>query len=138
MKTIKKIELGKGKLVIYQSNNNQFTLKFEYKEDKNNLIFISKFGSVLEDMLNNISITDQREDAVQFCFQLSDNVWKYCEYNYVDRSLIEDTIDISKLSNKDKEEAIQGFYSSLDEVNEIYGKDYNQIIAECYFENQIY
>jgi hypothetical protein len=137
MKAIKKIKVGKGKLVIYQ-NNNQFTLKFEYKEDNNNLIFISSFGSVLEDMFDNICITDQREDAVQFCFQLSDNVWKYCEYNYIDRSLTEDTIDISKLSNKDKEEAIQGFYSSLNEVNEIYGKDSNQIIAECYFENQIY
>lgn len=137
MKTIKKIKVGKGKLVIYQ-NNNQFTLKFEYKEDKNNLIFISSFGTVLEDMLNNIDITDQRDDAVQFCFELSDNVWKYCEYDYEDRSLMEGTIDISKLSNKEKENAIQGFYSSLDEVERIYGKDSNKIIAECYFENQIF
>lgn len=138
MKAIKKIRVGKGKLVIYQSNNNQFTLKFEYKEDKNNLIFLSSFGTVLEDMLNNISITDQRDDAVQFCFQLSDNIWKYCEYNYLDRSLTEDTIDVSKLTNKDKEVAIQGFYSSLDEVERIYGKNSNQIIAECYFENQMF
>ena len=137
MKAIKKVKVGKGKLVIYQ-NNNQFTLKFEYKEDKNNLIFISSFGTVLEDMLDNIDITDQRDDAVQFCFKLSDNVWKYCEYDYEDRSMMEDTIDISKLTDKETEDAIQGFYSSLDEVKRIYGKDSNQIIAECYFENQIF
>jgi hypothetical protein len=136
MKKIQSINVGKGKVVMYQ-NNNQFILRFEYGEDKNNIVFISSYGEILKEYLDKIGITDQRDDAVQFCFKLGDNVFKYFEYDYNERSLKEDIINCDKLTLEEKKEAICGFYSSLDEVNKIYGKDANQIIAECYFENSI-
>jgi len=133
MKKIKTINVGKGKLVMYQ-NKNQFTLMFEYREDKNNLILVSNFSEILLDYMNNVCITDQRDDAVQFCFILNDTTFKYFEYDYNELSLKEDTIDYNKLTLKEKEDAISGYYSSLDEVHEIYGNDSNQIIVECFFE----
>lgn len=135
MKAIKKINVGEGKLVLYKKDN-KFTLMFEYKEDKNNLIFCSVYGEVIKDILSTLKITDQREDAVQFCFNLDKGIWTYCEYDYKEESLKEDTIDISKLSEEERIEAVNGFYNSIEEVIEIYGKDSDQIIVECYFENQ--
>jgi hypothetical protein len=135
MKKIQSINVGKGKVVLYRKDNTTtHVLMFEYKEDKNNVLFVSGYGEVLKDMLNNISITDQRDDAVQFCINLDTDVWAYFEYDYNERSLKEDTIDYNKLTLKEKKDSISGYYSSLGEVRKIYGKDAKQIIAECFFE----
>lgn len=133
------IKVGKGKVVLFKKNNTSTCiLGFEYREDKNNIILVSGYGEVLKDILDTLSITDQRYDGVQFCFKLDENVWCYCEYDYKERSLKQDTIDYNKLTLEEKKDAIDGFYSSIEEVERIYGDDANQIIVECYFENSIY
>jgi hypothetical protein len=133
MKKLKLINVGKGKLVMY-SKNNQFTLNFEYKEDKDNLILVSNFSEVMMHYIDNICITDQMSEWVQFCFKMNDTTYKYFEYDYTENSLKEDIIDFDQLTLDEKKDAISGYYSSLDEVYEIYGEDSEQIIVECFFE----
>jgi hypothetical protein len=47
---------------------------------------------------------------------------------------IEITINLSDYSEKEIENHISAYYSSLDELKEIYGEDSEWIIAECIFE----
>jgi hypothetical protein len=51
-----------------------------------------------------------------------------------DHKWIDDTIDLTALSKKEVEDAISGYYDSLDEVKEQYGDDWRWIVAECVFE----
>ncbi len=61
------------------------------------------------------------------------------EYDYEemrDGVKITDTIDVSLMTPKEIQEAISGYYKDLDEVKQIYGDDWEQIVAECEFEQQ--
>jgi len=51
-----------------------------------------------------------------------------------DHKWINDTIDLTKLSDKEVADAISGYYDSIVEIKEEYGDDSKWIIAECVFE----
>ncbi len=48
-----------------------------------------------------------------------------------------DTINPGNMSEKEMEEAISGYYDSLEEVKLLYGRDWDQIVAECNFEKEL-
>lgn len=46
------------------------------------------------------------------------------------------TIVLSHYSDKQIEKYIKGYYDSIDEVKDIYGSDWEFIVAECIFEQE--
>ena len=59
------------------------------------------------------------------------------EYDYEeirDGEKVSETIDVSAMTTDEIQEAISGYYKDLDEVKETYGEDWEQIVAECSFE----
>lgn len=57
-----------------------------------------------------------------------------------DQMWVEEHIDLNEYSDKEKEDFMLGYYSSFEEMKEIYGEDYKFILAECIFEqtNRLY
>lgn len=90
-----------------------------------------------------IKFTDP--DNQQICIKLSDEVYIYSQQDaeVFDEEMknidVEDyftnTIDVEELDKFQIKEGISGFYSSLDELKDIYSGDWKQILAECVFEN---
>ena len=84
---------------------------------------------VMADLNAGFVMTDL-DDGFQRCLKSSETVFIYrCDVN---DEVHEETIDTDKI---DHDEAICGFYDSVDEVRELYGDSALMIIAECYFEN---
>ena len=80
-------------------------------------------------------------DNEQYGRQLSETKFEFKEKNrglldYDEDEFIHFGVDLSDYSEKEIEEAISGYYSSLDELKAIYIKDSNSIIAECIFEQE--
>lgn len=81
-------------------------------------------------------------DTEQFAVKLSDDKFLYSEYDgyYCEverkniRSYKSEIMDMSRFDVKDMQDAIFGYYGSLEEVKEIYGSDWKQIVLECAFE----
>lgn len=76
---------------------------------------------------NNYSAGDNYDEKIIFIDSVFDN----------DVLWIEEQVNISMFTDKDKEEAISGCYSSLDELKRICQNDMEQvnwIVAECLFE----
>ena len=111
----------------------------------------------MENFIETWTLTDP--DNFQYGRRISKGVFQFKEYDkdsnptvnkldydckraYVvaafdDDCWIEATIDISHYSDEQKEEAINGYYTSLDALKEICGGDMEQvdwIVAECEFE----
>jgi hypothetical protein len=86
---------------------------------------------VQKDIDSGYVITDL-DDGWQRMKQLSSSTFQYrCE---LDGKTVEEIIDVDQMETTEHEEALEGFYGSVNQVKEIYGKDANQIIAECHFE----
>lgn len=49
---------------------------------------------------------------------------------------IDDTIVLANFNDKEIHEHISAYYDSLDAIKEIYGDDWEWIVAECIFEQQ--
>lgn len=85
--------------------------------------------NVQQDINEGWQITDI-DDGYQRVKKLSETVFHYrCE---LDGSTHAEIIDIEEI---DQEDAVSGFYDSVEEVNELYGDSANMIIAECQFEH---
>lgn len=70
------------------------------------------------------------DDGFQRCRIISDTVFEYrCEVHG------QEAVEIIDVANIDQEEAVSGYYGSVEEVREEYGKSANMIIAECAFEH---
>ena len=80
-------------------------------------------------------------DNEQYGRQISENVYEFKEKNrglseYKDDEFIEITIDLDDYSSNDAENHVSAYYSGIDEVKQIYGADFEWIIAECIFEQE--
>ena len=80
-------------------------------------------------------------DNEQYGRQLSANVYEFKEKNrglldYGDSEFIQITIDLDDYSSNCVEYYISAYYSGIDEVKQIYGVDFEWIIAECIFEQE--
>jgi hypothetical protein len=86
--------------------------------------------NVEQDIVAGFVMTDI-DDGFQRCKKLSKTVFQYrCEVN---GETHEETVDVDDV---DTEEAISGYYDSIDDLIEENGvADANMLIAECYFEN---
>jgi len=135
-KVIKKSKMGKGEIRLLDDGTYSY-IDFIYDNDENHILK-STMKTVMEMYFDSIQYTDEREDAVQFCYKHDDQFWVYFEYVYKDKYMHEMNINLRTYSNEEKNEAIKGFYGSMDEVIETYGDGSDQIIAECIFENSIY
>tara|TARA_B100000749_G_scaffold246710_1_gene209762 strand:+ start:1341 stop:1649 length:309 start_codon:yes stop_codon:yes gene_type:complete len=85
---------------------------------------------VQKDLDSGFIMTDE-DDGFQRCKKLSDTCFLYrCDVN---GEVYEDTIDVTKL---DQKEAISGYYDSVESLIEENGQaDANMLIAECHFEH---
>lgn len=135
-KVLKKMKAGKGIIQLSDDGNYSY-IEFKYGDNVHHILK-STMSFTLKDYFDSIKITDQRDDAVQFCYSHDEDFWVYFEYEYLDDTMHELDINLRKYSIEEKKLAIDGFYASLEEVQNIYGNDSNQIIAECIFENSIY
>lgn len=93
---------------------------------------------VQQDIDNGFIITDI-DDNYQRCKELSSTLFHYRSGQDEDSNLVDETIDVSTLSDKEKADAIDGYYDSMDALVEEMDSDessVNMIIAECYFETE--
>jgi len=58
-------------------------------------------------------------------------VYEFREGNFSER------IDIKEFSEKEMNYEVEGYYNSLEELKEIYGDEWEWIVAECIFENMV-
>ena len=80
-------------------------------------------------------------DNKQYGRQISTNVYEFKEKNrglldYGKNEFIQITIDLDDYSSDEAEKYVQAYYSGIDEVKQIYGADFEWIIAECIFEQE--
>jgi len=94
------------------------------------------------------------DDCMQCCKELGNNRYLFIQVIQVgipctqaeeasdedadEYVVVTDSIDVSKLSQKEIEKAIYGFYKSISEMEEAYGTDISNLmalVAECQFEN---
>ena len=136
MKKIKTKKIGNARIEIYSSDN-WFIILFKYKNFTYELLR-SKFSSIILSYFDDMIVTDSRVDIIQFCFKHNDNHFTYFEFNYMENDMNEMEIKLDTFSIESQEQGISGYYDSIDEIKRIYGKESNQIIAECIFENSIY
>lgn len=89
------------------------------------------------------------DSCAQYCRKITDTEYEFVQLQWMDMLPHEDsdycvtnsTIDVGFMDIVDVENAIYGFYDSVQAIVESYGKDmsvadYCQIIAECAFENE--
>jgi len=78
-------------------------------------------------------------DQYQYCHIISPTVYEYKQKWGFKKGWCRSIIDLADFTESETRKEISYFYSSLEELQEIYGaeKDVttNQIIAECIFEN---
>lgn len=112
-------------------------LKLALRED---LVFDIEKNGVNSSLLDFTDVDNQ-----QICIKLNEDKFIYSQQtkffydwfrdNDIDvKDYYTDTIDLSILSEKEIRSEISGFYGSIEEVKEIYGDSYKQILAECIFE----
>lgn len=133
MKRINTQRIGKARIELY-SDNNMYIILFRYKEYTYEVLR-SKMRLILTDYFYNIKVTDDTLDIVQFYYSHNDDNFIYFEFNYQNEEMKSLDIKLNQYTLEDQEYNITGFYDSLNELNRIYGKDSNQIVAECIFEN---
>jgi len=80
-------------------------------------------------------------DNEQYGRQISTNVYEFKEKNrglidYEENEFIQITIDLDDYSSDYTENCVSAYYSGIDEVKQIYGADFEWIIAECIFEQE--
>lgn len=75
-------------------------------------------------------------DRKQYGIQLSDNLFKFKEWDEQEQEFVELEVDINKYSTEEIDENISAYYGSVDEIKSIYGIESNFIIAECIFEQE--
>ncbi len=89
------------------------------------------------------------DSCAQYCRKVSDTEYEFVQLQWMDMLPHEDSdycvthseIDVGSMDIVDVENAIYGFYDSIQALVASYGKDmsvadYCQIIAECAFENE--
>lgn len=80
-------------------------------------------------------------DNKQYGRQLSETRFEFKEKNrglleYDEYEFIEFEINLNDYSEKKIDEVARDYYSSLDELKEICGKNWQWILAECIFEQE--
>ena len=75
--------------------------------------------------------TDASKETEQWVRKISDTKFEVYERH----SNLMHYIDLEEYSEKELESEISGYYGSLKELREMYGKDSNMVIAECISEN---
>lgn len=92
-------------------------------------------------------------DNFQYGVQISETKFKFKEFDrnehynltkediekisfFDDDYYVELEIDLTKYTDEQIKEAVDGYYSSMDELIRYYGDDSNWIIAECIFETE--
>lgn len=92
---------------------------------------------VSEDIYNSIKDGGVKDwiktDDNQLCLKITNDIYKMINVVEVGDKLVllNEDVDFSELSNSDLEEAINGYYNSLEEVKELYKEDWKMIVAEC-------
>lgn len=106
---------------------------------------------VQEDISSGFVLTDV-DDRYQRANQINESTWTYrsgtddqhflSQLTLAERQPIEtvisEDIDINQLSDDEIDDAIQGYYDSLDAMKSEFNPDeVTMLIAECYFESEI-
>lgn len=97
---------------------------------------ISIPSDVQRDLDSGFVITDP-DSHYQRCKVLGESAFQYRSGSSECGFLIDETIDVSTLCDGDKEEVIEPFYGSLEQLHDECDGDVatiNMMIAECYFE----
>lgn len=134
-KKLHTIKVGKARIELL--DDGKFcNIILKYKENVHHILS-SSMKVILTDYFNSIKITDEREDAIQFCYSHDEDIWVYHDYVYDTNTFNKMEVNIRLFSIEEQESNIEGYYASLDELKRIYGNDSKQIIAECIFENSL-
>ena len=91
------------------------------------------------DLNNGFIITDV-DDNYQRCKVINSHTFNYKQGTEAINDLVNEVINVNSLTNKEKEEAVSGYYGSLESLREeVRGNeiDFNMLIAECYFETEL-
>ena len=80
-------------------------------------------------------------DNEQYGRYISDRIYEFKEKNrgltdYEEDEFIQILIDLDDYSSDDAEDCVSAYYSGIDEVKQIYGADFEWVIAECIFEQE--
>ncbi|MFY0516491.1 hypothetical protein ACOMCU_01480 [Lysinibacillus sp. UGB7] len=108
---------------------------------------IDQAGSVhqiYEENLTGVEIHNRfyKTDDQQYFRELNEEAFEYVEYQQVPSNddtpkflVKHDVLNFGDLSEEEINEAISGYYESLNEVVKTYGSQYKQIVVECHFES---
>jgi hypothetical protein len=121
----------------------------------NNMPFtadINNLPSDIQEDINNGFILTDIDDRYQRCQKVGETTFLYrsgtadqnflCELTLDERekieNIVEESINVSELSNDNISEALSGYYDSEEALVEECGRESaNMLIAECYFESEI-
>lgn len=110
----------------------------------------------LPDILKTVGWECTDPDNHQYCKKINDHCYDYKEFNrnaftleyltknslvvdnlfHNDEYWIEDTIDMSKYTDKEIQNHISAYHEDLDELKSIYGNYWKQVVCECIFEQE--
>lgn len=79
-------------------------------------------------------ITDEREDAIQYCLKISDDEYVYFEYNFEKDYIHDEHIEYSDMTKEDIEYASETFAFDTTEYTDAMKK---QLVIELNFESGI-
>lgn len=116
------------------------------KDSESGAVFPERFAKVSNhpkevtvDLNSGFIITDI-DDNYQRCKVINKHTFNYKKGTEATGDLVNEVIDVNSLTNEEKEEAVSGYYGSLESLREeVRGNeiDFNMLIAECYFETEL-
>lgn len=99
-----------------------------------------------------IKWTKTDPDNFQFGRQIGDGVYEFKEFDhhsiFPDRvrtleeaeqmpdNWVQETVNINMYTKEQREDYVSSYYSSLESLKEIYGKEWKWVLAECIFEQE--
>ena len=83
-----------------------------------------------------------KTDDLQWCRKISDHEFEFIEVrnqlNPDEYDVVRGTVDVNEALNDEQiGDPTTGYYDSIDKVKEDYGDDWEQIVAECIFEQTL-
>lgn len=113
---------------------------FDMRQKEQITRFLKSHNYESSKVFENLKFTDL--DTEQLAIKISEDIWLYSEYDENNILLAEpyrtEFMYFDDFSTTEfQEDAISGYYGSIDEVKEIYGNDWKQILLECAFEQEM-
>jgi hypothetical protein len=133
MKKIKTRKIGKARLELI-SDKNFYVIILKFKDFTYEILRSTTTSAILF-IFDDIKVTEDREDIIQFCIMYDYDHYFYHEFDYHQKYLFDMDVNLRKFTKEEQGYHINGYYDSLDEVKRIYGLDEGEKIAQCIFKN---